>query len=320
MASSILAELASGVAQVRDTAPVAPPRRTGQNDRVETREDAAPGTVMALAAALRGRTIAVLTGAGCSTESGIPDYRGPETRRRARNPIEGRAFEGSAQVRRRYWARAVLGWERFSGAEPNAAHHALARLEHAGLVAGVVTQNVDGLHQRAGSRRVIDLHGNLAEALCLTCGAVEPRAALHGRLLAANPGWLRLAAAAAPDGDADLPGEHVSAFNVVGCRACDGPLKPRVVFFGENVARPVVEAAFALVDAAEALLVVGSSLAVFSGYRFLLRAAPRGTLIAMVNLGPARGEELCSARVDGKAGEVLPALADALLPAATAAQ
>jgi NAD-dependent SIR2 family protein deacetylase len=270
--------------------------------------------VPALAAALRGLRVVALTGAGCSTESGIPDYRGPDARRRDRTPIDGRDFDRSAEVRRRYWARAVLGWERFSRAAPNAAHHALARLEHAGVLTGVITQNVDGLHQRAGSRNVIDLHGSLAEALCLSCRTVEPRPALQDRLLAANPGWRERAAEILPDGDADLPGEHLQAFRVVGCRACDGPLKPRVVFFGENVARSVVEAAFALVDAAPALLVVGSSLAVFSGYRFLLRAAPRGTLIAMVNLGPARGEELCAVRVEGKAGEVLPALADALLP------
>ncbi|WP_044988611.1 NAD-dependent protein deacetylase [Sorangium cellulosum] len=265
-----------------------------------------------LIALLRGKRFVALTGAGCSTESGIPDYRGPETRRRARNPIQGREFSSSAEIRQRYWARAVIGWERFSRAEPNPAHRALARLEQGGLIEGLITQNVDGLHQAAGSRRVIELHGTLAEVACLACGAMEPRAALQQRLLARNPGWLRLAADVAPDGDADLPAEHVAGFQTPPCLRCDGPLKPRVVFFGENVARPVVDAAFALVDAAEALLVVGSSLAVFSGYRFVLRAAQRGIPIAMVNLGSARGEELGALKVEARAGEVLPRLADAL--------
>lgn len=261
---------------------------------------------------LRGRRVAVLTGAGCSTESGIPDYRGPETLRRARNPIQGREFHRSADVRRRYWARAVVGWERFSKARPNAAHFAIARLEEAGVLTGLVTQNVDGLHRAAGSRHVVELHGSLSDVTCLSCGAPEARHALQSRLLAKNPGWLSLVADIAPDGDADLPLEHVDAFQVAGCQACDGPLKPRVVFFGENVARPVVDEAFAILDAAEVFLVVGSSLAIYSGYRFILRASERGIPIALVNLGPARGEERCAVRLDGKAGEVLPALVAAL--------
>ncbi len=266
----------------------------------------------ALAELLRGRRFVVLTGAGCSTESGIPDYRGPETRRRARNPIQGREFVRSDEVRRRYWARAVLGWARFSGAQPNPAHLALARLEREGRLLGLITQNVDGLHQAAGSRRVVELHGTLAEVTCLACGAVEARASLQERLLANNPGWLEVAHEIAPDGDAELPAAEIARFRVQPCLRCLGPLKPRVVFFGENVARPIVDEAFALLDGAEALLVVGSSLAVFSGYRFVLRASQRGIPIALVNLGPARGEELCAARVDGRAGAILPALADAL--------
>jgi NAD+-dependent protein deacetylase sirtuin 4 len=265
-----------------------------------------------LVALLRGKRLVALTGAGCSTESGIPDYRGPETMRRARNPIQGREFSRSAEIRKRYWARAVVGWERFSGAQPNPAHRALARLERDGALTGIVTQNVDRLHQAAGSRRVIELHGALAEVACLECGAVEPRASLQQRLLARNPGWLTFAAELAPDGDADLPAEQVARFDVVSCLGCDGPLKPRVVFFGESVPRPVVDAAFALVEAADALLVVGSSLAVFSGYRFVLRAAQRGIPIAMVNLGPARGEELSAVKVDARAGAALPRLAEAL--------
>ncbi|AUX43225.1 NAD-dependent deacetylase [Sorangium cellulosum] len=271
-----------------------------------------PEPLDALVALVRGKRLVVLTGAGCSTESGIPDYRGPETRRRARNPIQGREFSRSAEIRQRYWARAVIGWERFSRAEPNPAHHALARLERGGLLEGLITQNVDGLHHAAGSRRVIELHGALSEVACLACGAVEPRAALQERLLALNPGWLRLAADLAPDGDADLPAEHVARFQAPACLRCDGPLKPRVVFFGENVPRPIVDDAFALVDAADVLLVVGSSLAVFSGYRFVLRAAQRGIPIAMINLGSARGEELGTVKIEARAGEVLPRLAEAL--------
>lgn len=270
------------------------------------------GSLDALAAVLRGRRFVALTGAGCSTESGIPDYRGPETRRRARNPIQGGEFARSADARQRYWARATLGFARFFQAKPNPAHSALAELERRGALAAIITQNVDGLHHAAGSLRVIELHGTLAEVACLECGAIEPRASVQERLLARNPGWLSLAAQMAPDGDAELPAEHVGRFSVAPCRKCEGPLKPRVVFFGENVPKPVVDAAFAVVDEAEALLVVGSSLAVFSGYRFVLRAARRGIPIAMVNLGSARGQELCAVTVDGKAGEVLPRVVELL--------
>lgn len=285
------------------------------NRSVKTITDAglaALDTLDALAELLSGRRFVALTGAGCSTESGIPDYRGPETQRRARNPIQGREFMGSADVRRRYWARAAVGWERFSRAAPNPAHRALVDLERAGVLRAIITQNVDGLHQAAGSEHVIELHGALGEVLCMLCGALEPRASVQRRLLDQNPGWLRIVADVAPDGDAELPAEHVDRFLVASCLTCGGPLRPRVVFFGENVPRPTVDAAFALVDEASALLVVGSSLAVFSGYRFLLRATQRRIPIAMVNLGPARGKDLCSVAVDAKAGEVLPKLAERL--------
>jgi NAD-dependent SIR2 family protein deacetylase len=274
---------------------------------------AEPRAIEALARLLDGKRLAVLTGAGCSTESGIPDYRGPETLRRARNPIQGRDFVRSPDVRRRYWARAMIGWERFRAARPNAAHGALARLERGGALTGLVTQNVDGLHQAAGSERVIELHGSLAEVRCLQCGSVEPRDGVQRRLLASNPGFLERRAAIAPDGDADLPPEQVADFVVADCLHCGGALKPSVVFFGENVARPIVEAAYSVVDSAAALLIVGSSLAVFSGYRFLLRAAEQGKPTAIVNLGPARGSDRCAVHVDGPAGAVLPLLADALL-------
>jgi NAD-dependent SIR2 family protein deacetylase len=268
--------------------------------------------VAALAALLRGRRVVVLTGAGCSTESGIPDYRGPGTRARARNPIQHHEFVTRPEVRARYWARSVLGYGRFATARPNPAHHALAAMEAAGLVSGLLTQNVDRLHHAAGSARVIELHGALAEVRCLDCGAREPRAALQSRLLALNPGFTAQPVELRPDGDAELPPEAVAAFRVAGCLACGGTLKPDVVFFGDNVPRPTVEAAFALLDEGDALMVVGSSLAVYSGFRFVRRAAERALPIAFVNLGPARGDELAQVRVDARAGEVLPALAAAL--------
>ena len=279
-----------------------------------------PKPLSELVTLLRGRRILALTGAGCSTESGIPDYRGPETRHKPRNPIQGPDFARSAEVRRRYWARAVVGFDRFRAARPNPAHHALARLEREGTLSAILTQNVDGLHRAAGSRRVVELHGALDEAFCLACGEIEPRAALQARLLERNPGFLSFAAEAAPDGDADLPAEAVDRFAVAPCRSCEGPLKPRVVFFGDNVPRPVVDEAFALVDAAEALLVVGTSLTVFSGYRFLLRARDRGIPVGVVNIGPVRGEALCAVRVEALAGEALPALAEALAAPAAGAE
>lgn len=262
---------------------------------------------------LRGRSVAVLTGAGISTESGIPDYRGPETRRRARNPIQYRAFLGDDEARVRYWARSAIGWRRFAATQPNAGHHALAQLEAAGVVCGVITQNVDRLHQAAGSRRVIELHGALAEVRCLDCQAVERRDGLQQRLDALNPGWSERAAEPAPDGDAEVAAGHTRAFRVPACRRCYGVLKPNVVFFGENVPRERVEAAYRVLGDAAVLLVVGSSLAVYSGYRFVLKAAEAGCPVAMVNLGPTRGDAQACVRVEGRSGEVLPRLAEAIL-------
>lgn len=261
---------------------------------------------------LRGRRLAVLTGAGCSTESGIPDYRGPETARRARNPVQFTAFVGDAEARRRYWARAVVGWPRFRAARPNAGHAALAALERAGAALGLITQNVDRLHTAAGSRHVVELHGALHEARCLGCGAREPRDDLQARLLAANPGFDVRAAELAPDGDAELPAGLLAGFEAVGCLGCGGDLKPDVVFFGELVPRAVREAGQALLREAEALLVVGSSLTVFSGYRFVREARALGRPVAIVNLGPTRGDGEAQVKVDGLAGEVLPRLVEAL--------
>lgn len=266
----------------------------------------------ALVRTLRGRRVVALTGAGCSTESGIPDYRGLGARGRPGTPIQGPEFRRSEAVRRRYWARAALGWERFGAARPNGAHLALARLEARGHLAGVVTQNVDRLHHAAGSRRVVELHGALAEVVCLACGGLEARSAVQARLIEANPGWLARGGELRPDGDADLSPEEVERFVPASCLDCEGPLGPKVVFFGDSVERRVVDAAFALVDEAEALLVAGTSLAVFSGYRFLLRAAARGLPVAIVNLGPVRGQERAAVKVEGRVGELLPRLEAAL--------
>jgi NAD-dependent SIR2 family protein deacetylase len=266
----------------------------------------------ALATLLDGRRFVALTGAGCSTESGIPDYRG-QGRAGPRNPIQHDAFLRRADVRQRYWARATLGWTRFSGARPNAAHQALAALEEAGHLAGIITQNVDRLHHAAGSRRVVELHGALAEVRCLGCGAVAPRGEVHERLVDENPGWLDHAATISPDGDAELSDEAVAAFRVVTCARCDGALKPDVVFFGGTVGEPTMTAAWSLFGEGEVLLVVGSSLAVYSGFRFARRAHELGIPVALVNDGPTRADELAEVRLAARAGEALPRLVRALV-------
>jgi NAD-dependent SIR2 family protein deacetylase len=230
--------------------------------------------------------------------------------------VKYRQFLKDAEARRRYWARAVVGWGRFADKHPNPAHHALAQLEQEGIVTGIVTQNVDRLHHAAGSLRVIELHGALAEVRCMGCDAISGREAIQRRLLERNPDWAALHAEMAPDGDAELPASVVSRFEVTDCPACGGFLKPNVVFFGESVPRAVVEASYRLVDDADALLVVGSSLAVFSGYRFVKRAAARGQPVAQVNLGESRGDAHAAVSVQGRAGEVLPRLA-ALLSASS---
>ena len=265
-----------------------------------------------LIALLQGRRVVALTGAGCSTESGIPDYRGPGTRARARNPIQHRAFLADPAARARYWARSTIGWPRLSSAQANAAHRALAVLESEGPLVGVLTQNVDRLHRAAGSRRVIELHGALAEVRCLACSAIESRHALQERLLALNPGFAARAVEFAPDGDAELPPEVVHDFRVPSCRICGGTLKPDVVFFGDSVPATRVAAALALLEEAEALLVIGSSLAVFSGFRFVRRAVERSMPVAIINQGESRADELARLRIDARAGEVLPRLAAAL--------
>ncbi|PKW25764.1 NAD-dependent protein deacetylase [Phycicoccus duodecadis] len=251
----------------------------------------------------------VLTGAGMSTDSGIPDYRGRDGTRRV-TPMQHGEFCASTENRRRYWARSFVGWQRFSRAEPNAGHRAVAALQRAGVLGPVVTQNVDGLHQVAGSRDVTELHGTLAEVVCLTCGDRSPREALQRRMAEANPGFealvrgevadgSRVSSQIRPDGDVVLPDEAVAGFHLAGCLVCGADtLKPDVVFFGGSVPRERVDHVFALTDAAPALLVLGSSLAVMSGLRFVRHAARRGIPVVGVTRGPTRGDEHMSLRVD----------------------
>lgn len=262
-------------------------------------------SIDALADALFRRRTFVLTGAGCSTESGIPDYRGPETRHRPRRPVQYREFVDRADRRVKYWARSTLGWPRFRAFQPNDTHRALAAMESSGLVETLVTQNVDRLHTKAGSQRIVELHGALHETLCLGCGARGDRDRLQERLLAMNPGFDRIPVELAPDGDTELSDDALRSFQVPACEACDGVLKPDVVFFGENVPRPRVEEAYAALDRADLLLVVGSSLTVFSGYRFVRRAKERGVPVAIVNLGETRGDGDATHRVDAPAGVVM---------------
>ncbi|QQS53373.1 MAG: NAD-dependent protein deacetylase [Candidatus Competibacteraceae bacterium] len=232
----------------------------------------------------------VLTGAGCSTDSGIPDYRDHNGDWKRRQPVSYQEFVASERTRQRYWARSLLGWPTFARARPNATHTALAQLEAAGFVHQLVTQNVDGLHQQAGSRRVIDLHGRLDAVVCLACGTRGSRAAMQSALERDNPTFAVLAAVTGPDGDADLEEADFGGFRVPGCARCGGVLKPAVVFFGETVPKPRVERACQRLADADALLVVGSSLMVFSGYRFCKLAAARGQPVAALNLGRTRAD------------------------------
>lgn len=269
--------------------------------------------VEALARLLRDRRCVVLSGAGISTESGIPDYRGAGTRRRAANPLLYRAFVKDAVSRRRYWLRSFYGWPQLRAARPNLAHSAVVELETAGRVLGTITQNVDGLHQAAGAKHVIELHGNLSSVRCLECSATESRDSLQQRLKRLNPDWPERHEDAAPDGDSELGDAEALHFVVADCTRCAGPLKPEVVFFGEAVPKDVVRAAYQLLQQGDALLVVGSSLAVFSGFRFVRRASELGFPIGLINLGSSRAESFADCSLRDKAGIVLPRLAKALL-------
>ncbi len=250
----------------------------------------------------------MLTGAGVSTDSGIPDYRGPDAVQRRGNPIGYQEFRRSTAARRRYWARSAIGWPHIAAARPNLAHRVVAELQRQGAFGPVVTQNVDKLHQAAGSRTVIDLHGTLAEAVCLACGALEARSALQHRILRANPDWITETQAIAPDGDIELNRDHEAAFRVPKCLHCGGPLKPNVVLFGETVPRERVERAFRLLSSAGCLVALGSSLTVFSGYRFVLKAHKLGIPIVILNDGRTRADEICSLKVTGRLSALLPTL------------
>ena len=266
--------------------------------------------------------VVVLSGAGISTESGIPDYRGPTGRLRARLPMTIGEFVGSPQARRRYWARSQIGWRRMSRARPNGGHRAIAALQRAGTLDAIITQNVDGLHQTAGARDVIELHGSLDRVVCLDCGGRQSRAEFHARLRAANPWFETLEFAPTPsnpDGDAELDDAHIAEFRLVGCAGCGSDLlKPDVVFFGENVPRPRVARCYDLVDASSALLVLGSSLTVMSGLRFVHRAHERSIPVAIVTQGVTRGDPLADLKLDAPLGPTLTALSEqiAVSPAA----
>jgi len=252
----------------------------------------------------RHRRVFALTGAGCSTASGIPDYRDDRGEWKRRPPVMIQAFRSDDGVYRRYWARAYVGWPRLDTAAPNVAHRAFANWEAAGTLLQLVTQNVDGLHQRAGSRAVVDLHGRLDVVVCLDCGSRTTRSDLQDRIAVSNPGW-RADAATAPDGDADIDAFAVESFVPPHCEHCGGRLKPDVVFFGENVPGERYARAREALERADALLVAGSSLMVYSGFRFVRLAHEAGLPIAIVNRGRTRGDEFADLKIEHDVGSAL---------------
>jgi len=256
----------------------------------------------------RYRRLFVLTGAGCSTDSGIPDYRDANGDWKRSPPVSFQAFMGSAAMRQRYWARSYVGWPRFQRAGPNGAHDALARLEQQDRLELLVTQNVDGLHQAAGSVQVIDLHGRLDRVRCTDCDSLESREELQAELTVRNAHWSKLQAQSAPDGDADLEELSFQEFVVPMCARCGGVLKPDVVFLGESVPRHRVDAAMQALERADAVLVVGSSLMMYSGYRFVRAAARSGKAIAAVNLGRTRADDLLTLKVSEPCAQALAAV------------
>jgi len=273
-----------------------------------------------LVALLQGRRVAVLTGAGMSTDSGIPDYRGPDSP--PSNPMTISQFTSDPAFRQQYWARNHVGWRHMDETLPNAGHRALAELEHAGVVSGVITQNVDLLHTKAGSRMVVNLHGSYAQVVCLDCGHTTSRAALADLLEVANPGFVERAEAVggiavAPDADAVV--RDTTTFQTIDCGYCGGMLKPDIVYFGENVPKARVDEAYSLVDGADALLVAGSSLTVYSGYRFVRHAAARGIPIAIINRGRTRGDDVATVKIDNGCSPMLALLADELPAVANSA-
>ncbi|MCP3657634.1 MULTISPECIES: NAD-dependent protein deacetylase [Herbaspirillum] len=260
----------------------------------------------------RHRQVLVLTGAGISTASGIPDYRDDSGVRRGRLPIQGTEFRQSEAARKRYWARSMLGWPRLSQAIPNAAHRALAQLQQAGHLGGILTQNVDGLHQQAGSRDVIELHGSIHAVRCLACDTVYPRAEIQQELARCNPSFVNLQAEALPDGDARLEPEADAAFHVPACVACGGMLQPDVVFFGDGVPPARTAQAEAAAQACDAMLVIGSSLMVLSGFRFPRTVAAAGKPVVAINRGVTRADDLLAFKLREDAESVLPRLATLL--------
>lgn len=258
------------------------------------------------------RRLLVLTGAGCSTEAGIPDYRDVHGGWKRSAPMRYQIFVGDTLARKRYWARSMVGWRTVSGARPTTAHRALARLQDAGRIELLVTQNVDGLHDAAGSRGVVDLHGRVDTVCCLGCGTRTRRAQLQQELARRNPAWAALDARSAPDGDADLENLDFSLFEVPACAHCGGMLKPDVVFFGENVPRDRVATVRAALAQADALLVAGSSLMVYSGYRFVEDAVAAGKPVAVVNQGLTRADKVLTLKSELEVGAALEALATLL--------
>lgn len=251
---------------------------------------------------MAGRSIAVLTGAGVSTDSGIPDYRGAG--RVQKHPLTFDQFMGSQENRARYWARSFVGWSRVALATPNLAHLSIARAESAGWVSKVITQNVDGLHQRAGSKSVIELHGRLDQVLCSGCGDILSRNELDARIKQLNPDLSQdLNVEFSPDGDAEVavPRE----FRVPDCGLCGSHYKPDVVFFGEQVPKDRVARANEAIEQAQALLVAGTSLAVNSGLRLVKQAKNRGIPVVVVNLGETKADPIADIKLSGSAGQIL---------------
>lgn len=267
--------------------------------------------VQVLSSWLRAGEAVVLTGAGVSTDSGIPAYRDEEGRWQQSAPMQFKDFAGSELARKRYWARSMLGWPRMANTVPNAAHGALAELERRGKLRLLVTQNVDGLHSAAGSERVVDLHGRLDRVICLSCKALSSRAALQRRLLADNAAFVGKELVVRADGDVELEADY-EQFRITACDACGGVLKPDVVFFGENVPAPRVATVMEALDGARTLLIAGTSLMVFSGFRFARAAARSQVPIAIVNRGKTRADDLASLSLSGSVGEILNAAVGAL--------
>ena len=246
---------------------------------------------------LADKPIAVLTGAGISTDSGIPDYRGEGTKKRARSPLQYKQFVSEETHRKTYWSRSILGWPKIRACVPNISHKILTKLEEQGRLTGLITQNVDRLHTKAGSKDVVELHGALAEVICLDCRRISERDVFQNRLLKMNPSWMPHVEGIAPDGDIDLKNADTSNFGIPACVSCGGVIKPHVVFFGENVVKDTLDKAWRIFHEAKVLLVVGSSLAVYSGYRFAKEAHKMGKPMVIINIGENRADDLSTVKI-----------------------